>query len=98
MSQKWGVWEWDMSLSEDIIVEYEFDYGSEGVLYYADGTGEPPSPSQLTLIKFYYKGQEITDLIEEMVSAKLLEQLEQEITEFEECGGGFDLEDYWDIE
>tara|TARA_Y100000401_G_C8325657_1_gene228076 strand:- start:6720 stop:7016 length:297 start_codon:yes stop_codon:yes gene_type:complete len=98
MSWKWGVWEWDMSLSEDIIVEYEFDFGSEGVMYYPDGSGEPPQPSQLSLIKFFYKGQEITDLIEEMVNQKLLEQLEQDITEFEESGGGFDVEDFWDID
>jgi hypothetical protein len=90
------IWEWDTTLTEPIEVEYQFEAGEEEVTYYPDGSGQPSSSPQVSLIRFIYKGQDITELIWEFVNHNMIDDLEDEITEFEESGGGVDWEDFWD--
>lgn len=91
------VWEWDLDLTETLEVEYEFDFGEPEVLYYADGSGQPASPPQVSFLKFVYNGTDVTELIEQTINASLIDDLELDIIEFEEsCVGRVDWEDYWD--
>ena len=89
-------WDWDISLTEPIEVQYEYDAGEEEVTYYSDGSGHPATPSDVVLLKFMYQGEDITDLVWELAHHKKLDELEHEICEHEDTGGSYDCEDYWD--
>tara|TARA_B110000914_G_C15517422_1_gene474529 strand:+ start:2621 stop:2911 length:291 start_codon:yes stop_codon:yes gene_type:complete len=91
-----SVWEWDMD-TDSLEVEYQFTRGSEGVQYYADGSGEPPSSSEISLLKFFYNGQDVTELVLELANPNVIDDLEREIIEWEESSmGRGDWEDYWE--
>jgi len=78
------VYDWEWSTTDDtIVVEYEFDAGDPGVMYYADGSGEPPTPPSVDIVRFKYKGVDITDLIEALVEADVLDDIEMEIVDHE---------------
>ena len=89
-------WDWEVTTDEPVEVQYTYTKGEDGVRYYPDGSGLPPSPSSVELVQFTYQGKDITDLIFELVSHKVLDDLQTEISEFEEEGGGYDWEDYWE--
>ena len=48
----------------------------------------------LDLIRFQFKGVDVTKLIWALVTSEAIEDLEMEIMGFEEDGGGFDIEDF----
>ena len=89
-------WNWDLTTDEPVEVVYEYTEGDGGVWYYPDGSGHPPEGSEVELISFTYKGKDITDIVFELASHKILEDLHQKICEFEDEGGGYDWEDYWE--
>ena len=77
-------WEWDWSTtSENIVVEYSFTPGAPGVRYYADGSGEPPTPPSVDIVRFRFKGVDITELIDALVDGGVLDDLEMEIIDHE---------------
>ena len=94
------VWEWffdgDTTVSDPIEVEYSFDAGETEVTYFRDGSGQPATSPSVDVVRFTFKGVDITNLIWELVSARVIGELEMEITEFEENGGGFDIEDFFE--
>ena len=71
-----------------------FDYGESEVTYHADGSGTPSSPVMLDLVRFQFKGVDVTKLIWALVTHEAIGDLEMEIMGFEEDGGGFDIEDF----
>lgn len=80
-----NTWEWDWSTtSENIVVEYNFTPGDPGVRYYADGSGEPPTPWSVDLVRFKYRGVDITELIDAFLDHDVLDELEREIAEHED--------------
>ena len=91
-------WEWYFdeadSSGDPIEVEYQFDFGEKEVTYHNDGSGTPSSPVMLDLIRFQFKGVDVTKLIWALVTSEAIEDLEMEIMGFEEDGGGFDIEDF----
>ena len=90
-------WDWEISTTSDLIeVEYNFLEGEDEVRYYPDGSGLPSTPSEVELVRFTFKGTDITDLIFELVHHKLIEDLREEIRDHEENGGSYDWEDYWE--
>jgi len=94
------VWDWDID-TDSLEVEYQFTGGSEGVRYYPDGSGEPPSASEVSLLKFFYNGQDVTELVLQLANPNVIDDLEREIIEFEETcldDPRGDWEDYWDKE
>ena len=77
-------WDWEWSTTDDaIVVEYEFDGGDPGVMYYADGSGEPPTPPSVDIVRFKFKGVDITELIDALVDGGVLDDLEMEIIDHE---------------
>ena len=94
------VWEWffdgETTVSDPIEVEYSFDAGEREVTYYNDGSGQPATPPSVDIVRFRFKGVDITNLMWELVSAKVIDELEMEIIDHEETGGGFDIEDFFD--
>lgn len=94
------VWEWffdgDTTVSDPIEVEYSFDAGETEVRYFRDGSGQPATPPSVDIVRFTFKGVDITNLVWELVNARDIDELEMEIAEFEESGGGFDIEDFFE--
>lgn len=94
-----NVWEWHFdttSSDEPIEVEYSFDAGEREVTYYTDGSGHPSTPSSVQLVRFKFKGIDITNLVWALVNSEAIEDLEFEINEFEDNGGGFDITDFFE--
>lgn len=94
-----SVWDWyfdTTSFDEPIEVEYSFDAGEREVTYYTDGSGHPSTPSSIELVRFKFKGIDITNLVWALVNSEAIEDLEFEINEFEENGGGFDITDFFE--
>jgi hypothetical protein len=48
------------------------------------------------LVRFKFKGIDITNLVWALVNSEAIEDLEFEINEFEENGGGFDITDFFE--
>lgn len=94
------VWEWffdgDCSVSDPIEVEYSFDAGEREVTYHLDGSGQPATPSSVDIVRFRFKGVDVTNLIWELAHSNVIDELEMEIAEHEESGGGYDIEDFFD--
>ena len=88
-------WEWTTDTTEDLVeVVYEYDSGDAGVMYYADGSGTPPDPPSVELVRMKYKGVDVTELLFALLDDDVLEELEYEIAEYMQEGGGYDPEDY----
>lgn len=88
-------WEWTSDTTEDLVeVVYEYDAGDAGVMYYADGSGTPPDPPSVELVRMKYKGVDVTELLFTLLNDEVLEELEYEIAEYMQEGGGYDPEDY----
>ena len=75
-------WEWS-STEEAISIDYHFTPADAGVMYYADGSGEPPTPAHVDIVKFKFRGVDITELMDMMLTHNLLDELEMEIVEWE---------------
>lgn len=94
------VWEWffdgDTTVSEPIEVEYSFDAGEQEVRYFRDGSGQPATPPSVDIVRFRFKGVDVTNLIWELAHSKVIDGLEMEIADHEENGGGYDVEDFFD--
>ena len=77
-------YEWDWSSSEDSIsIDYHFTPADAGVMYYADGSGEPPTPADVDIVRFRFRGVDITELMDMMMTNSLMDELELEIVEHE---------------
>ena len=91
-------WEWNFdgtdASGDPIDVEYQFDCGDDEVTYYRDGSGYPGSAPSIEIVRFIFKGVDVTDLIWAIVSTDAIDDLEFAIQEYEEQGGGFDIEDF----
>ena len=75
-------WEWS-STEEAISIDYNFTPADAGVMYYADGSGEPPTPAHVDIVRFNFRGVDITELMDMMLTHNLLDELEMEIVEWE---------------
>jgi hypothetical protein len=93
-----SVWDWyfDNSTSTEspIEVEYQFDAGEREVTYYNDGSGYPGDASSVSIVKFKFRGVDITPIIWALVESDAIDDLEMEINEFEDNGGSFDITDF----
>ena len=93
-----SIWDWyfdDTTSSDDPIeVEYSFDMGEREVTYYTGGSGHPSTPSSVEITRFKFKGVDITNLLWALVTSDAIDDLEMEINEFEDNGGGFDITDF----
>ena len=88
-------WEWTHDNTEDAVeVVYDYDAGDAGVMYYADGSGCPPEPPSVELLRMKYKGVDVTNLLFAVLGDEVFEELELEIVEYIQEGGGYDPEDY----
>ena len=63
-------------------------------MYYADGSGTPPDPPSVELVRMKYKGVDVTELLFTLLNDEVLEELEYEIAEYMQEGGGYDPDDY----
>ena len=89
-------WEWTTDTTEDAVeIVYHYDAGDAGVMYYADGSGCPPEPPSVELVRMKYKGVDITDLMFSVLD-DTLEEIELEICEHVQDGGLYDPEDFND--
>lgn len=93
-------WEWYFDSSDatgdPIEIEYQFDSGDAEVTYYRDGSGYPGSAPSVNIVSFNFKGVDITDLIHALVATNVIDDIEMEIAEHEENGGGWDIEDFFE--
>ncbi|NRA78768.1 MAG: hypothetical protein HRU18_11210 [Pseudoalteromonas sp.] len=49
----------------NLLVEYDFEKGDDGVRYYPDGTGYPPTSDTVDIIKIMVDDVDIYDLIDD---------------------------------
>jgi len=88
-------WEWTSDTTEDPVeIAYNYDAGDAGVMYYADGSGSPPEPPSVELLRLTYKGVDVTNLLFSLLNDDVFEELEVEICEDVQDGGFYDPEDY----
>ena len=50
----------------------------------------------MDIVRFRFKGVDVTNLIWELAHSKVIDGLEMEIADHEENGGGYDVEDFFD--
>lgn len=64
-------------------MDYHFTPADAGVMYYADGSCEPSTPAHVDIVRFKFRGVDITELMDMMLAHNLLDELEMEIVEWE---------------
>lgn len=77
--------EWVWSHTEPaIVIEYQYTPADPGVAYYADGSGQPPSPAYIDVVGFTFRGADITNLMEMFMDESMVDDIEDEIIEWEQ--------------
>ncbi len=79
--------DWEVTTDPAVEVEYIYYKGDSGVAYYSDGSGQRPENSSVDVTRFIYKGTDITEVVFELVSLKILQDLEEQICDWEEDSG-----------
>ena len=88
-------WEWTTDTTEDAVeIVYNYDAGDAGVMYYSDGSGCPPEPPSVELVRMKYKGVDVTELLFTVLPDQVFEELELEICDHVQDGGLYDPEDF----
>ena len=88
-------WEWTSDTTEDTVeIAYNYAAGDAGVMYYADGSGSPPEPPSVELLRLTYKGVDVTNLLFSLLNDDVFEELEVEICEDVQDGGFCDSDDF----